>query len=404
MRVFLINLLTTAILLVVCVGVLEISLRFYYFGSVSPFIGGPKLYKPDPQLGFVLNPNITSSQQRVDFIVPVTTNSMGLRGAEIGVKSDAFRIAVLGDSHIFGSGLADDETLPAQLQVVFNALFGPGRVEVINAGSPAHNTVQELLQHQRLAEKINADLWILGFTPENDIQFNTAALRSFMTNGPRRPVASFTGTGELALDYSGAERYFRKNKWRLEGTLHDRPWYENTAVYLRGKLAWKGFGGPEEFDPNIILGAPYLAAFSPEYKIATTTNIDLQELWQDGWDVTKALILKIRDHSKAQGAAFAMISMPSDVQFKPGIKEGFLKQFPNLKIDDRRADRDLQAFGDAHAIPVLDAYTPLAQARAGGLQNFHYSKFDSHMLPIAHEIMAKSLARQLVDEKLVPVN
>ncbi len=404
MRVFLINLITTAVLLVVCVGALEIGLRLYYFGSVSPFIGGPKLYKPDAQVGFVLNPNLKSSQQRPDFIVPVTTNSLGLRGPELGAKADVFRIAVLGDSHIFGSGLADEETLPAQLEKALNALSGPGRFEVINAASPAHNTVQELIQHKRLAEKINANLWILGFTAENDIQFNTAALRSFMTNGPRRPVASLNSEGALELDYSGAERYFKKNKWRLEGKLRERPWYENTAVYLRGKIAWKGFGGPKEFDPNITLGAPYLESFSPEYRIAKTADTDYEKLWQEGWAVTRALILAIRDQSKALGAGFALVSMPSDVQFKPGTKEGFLEQFPNLKLDDRRADRDLQAFGDAQAIPVLDAYTPLAEARANGLKNFHYSLFDSHMLPVAHELMAKALARQLVEEKLVPVN
>ena len=404
MRVILINLLTTIVLLVLGVGALEIGLRLYYFGSVSPFIGGPKLYKPDPQVGFVLNPNLKSSQQRPDFIVPVSTNSIGLRGPELAPKSEAFRIAFLGDSHVFGSGFADEETLPVQLQNALNSLTRPGRFEVINAASPAHNTVQELIQHERLAEKIGADLWILGFTAENDIQFNTSALRAFMTNGPRRPVASVNGDGVLAVDYSGAERYFKKNKWRLEGELQDRPWYENTAVYLRGKIAWKGFGGPKEHDPNITLGAPYLAQFSPEYGIAATANSDYHKLWQEGWDVTKALILAIRDRSQAHGASFAMVSMPSDVQFKPGTKERFQKRFPALKFDDRRGDRDLQAFGDANAIPVLDAYTPLAEARAKGMKNFHYTLFDSHMQPVAHTLMAEALARQLIAEKLVPVN
>lgn len=404
MRLILINLMTTAVLLVLGVAALEIGLRLYYFGSVSPFIGGPKLYKPDPQVGFVLNPNLNSSQQRPDFIVPVTTNSLGLRGSELAPKSEAFRIAFLGDSHIFGSGLADDETLPVQLQDALNSLTRPGRFEVVNAASPAHNTVQELIQHKRLAEKINADLWILGFTAENDIHFNTSALRAFMTGGPRRPVAKLNNDGTLAFDYSGAERYFKKNKWRLEAEPADRPWYENTAVYLRGKIAWKGSGGPKEYDPNIILGAPYLAQFSPEYKIATTANVDYQELWQEGWDVTKALILQIRDQSQALGATFAMVSIPSDVQFKPGTMEGFLKKFPALKVDDRRGDRELKAFGDAQAIPVLDAYTPLAEARANGVKNFHYTEFDSHMRPVAHRLMAKAMARQLIAEKLVPAN
>lgn len=404
MKVIWINLLTTAIMVVVSAVLLEVGLRLYYFGHVSPFIGGPKLYLPDPQVGFVLRPNLQTSQQRPSFIVPVNTNSLGLRGPELAPRSGKYRIAVLGDSHIFGSGLADDQTLPARLQVALNELAGADRFEVINASSPAHNTVQELIQHRRLARKIDADLWIFAFTAENDIQFNTAALRAYMTNGPRRPVARLNDAGALEIDYSGAERYFEKNKWRLDKEPEDRAWYENTALYLRGKIAWKGFGGPKEHDPNIVLGAPYLAEFAPQYRIAKSADADYEKLWQEGWDVTKALILKIRDESKALEADFAMLSFPSDVQLKDGIKEKFLKRFPDIKFDDRRADRELKAFGEANSIPVLDAYSPLAKARADGLRQLHYTLFDSHMKPVAHDILAKALAQQLVSQKLVPGN
>lgn len=404
MKVFLINLLTMVIATIVCVGVIEIGLRLYYFGHVSPFIGGPKLYRPDPQVGFVLNPNLESSQQRPAFIVPVTTNSLGLRGPEPGPRTEKFRIAVLGDSHTFGSGLRDEETLPARLESELNAVTGGDRFEVINAGSPAHNTVQEYIQHQRLAERIDADLWILAFTGENDIQLNTPALRDLMTRGPRQPAATLNDDGTLKIDYSGAERYHRKNRWRLDAPLQDRPWYENTAVYLRGKIAWKSFGGSGESDPNIVLGAPYLTEFAPEYTPADSGPRDYQALWKEGWDVTKALILAIRAHSNALNAEFAMVSIPSDVQMKPGAKEGFQKRFPKLKIDDTRGDQELKTFGESNGIAVLDARTPLIKARAAGTTDLHYTVFDSHMKPIAHEIMAKSLAQQLVARKLVPSN
>ncbi len=393
-----------ALAVVFCVGAIEFGLRLYYFGQLTPFIGGPKLYRPDQQVGFALNPNLKSSQQRPAFIVPVTTNSLGLRGPELEARSEKFRIAVLGDSHTFGSGLSDNETLPARLEAELNAMTGGDRFEVINAGSPAHSTVQEYIQHQRLAKKVDADLWILAFTGENDIQFNTASLRDLMAGSPRRPVASLADNGELKFDYSGAERYYRKNKWRLDGQLQDRPWYENTAVYLRGKIAWKTFGVTSIRDPNIVLGAPYLSAFSPEYSPADADPRDYEKLWKEGWDVTKALILAIRDRSKALQAEFAMVSVPSDVQLKQGIKEGFLKVFPNLKLDLMRGDKDLKAFGDANNIPLLDAISSLQKARAAGTTDLHYTVFDSHMKPIAHEIMAKSLAQQLLAQKLVPSN
>ena len=262
MKTFLINIVTTLLSVVVCVAAVEFGLRLYYFGSLTPFIGGPKLYQPDAQVGFVLNPNLKSSQQRPAFIVPVNTNSLGLRGPELDLHKAKFRIAILGDSHIFGSGLKNEETLPARLQFELNQLAGSEKFEVINAASPAHNTVQELIQMRRLAGKIAADLWILGFTGENDTHFNTKALRDHMTKGPRRPVARLNAQGELEFDYTGPARYFRKNKWRLEQPPADRPWYENTAVYLRGKIVWKSFGGPGTFDPNLVFGWPYMSEFT----------------------------------------------------------------------------------------------------------------------------------------------
>lgn len=405
MRVVFINLLTILVALVVCVGAIEIGLRLYYYGHVSPFIGGPKLYRPDPQVGFVLNPNLRSSQQRPAFIVAVNTNSLGLRGPELKPKSDKYRIAVLGDSHTFGSGLNNNETLPARLEIELNKLAGADRFEVINVGSPAHNTVQEYIQLQRLAKKIDADLWILAFTGENDIHFNTLELQAQMTSGPRRPVAKLNDDGSLEINYSGAERYFEKNKWRLDVQLKDRPWFQNTATYLRGKIAWKSFGAPVSVpDPNIILGWPYLSEYSPEYTPPEVASIDYEKLWQEGWDVTKSLILAMRDETKKLQSDFMMLSVPSDFQEKAGLQESFKKLFPNLKVDDTRGDRALKAFGDANGIPMLDARSALTKARADGIDEMHYTIFDSHMKPIAHEIMAKDLARQLMSQKLVSGN
>lgn len=409
MKTFFINILTTLISIVVCVVVIEAGMRLYYYGSLTPFIGGPKLYRPDQQLGFSLNPNLKSSQQRVAFIVPITTNSLGLRGPEPGDKGDRFRIAVLGDSHTFGSGLRDEETLPAHLQVELNALAGQERFQVINAGSPAHSTVQELLQMRRLAPKLKADLWILAYTPENDVHYNTDALRNRMTGGPRRPVADIGPDGNLTLDFAGAERYYRKNAWRLEGQLEDRPWYENTAVYLRGKIAWKSFsfgggGGSGVADPNIVFGRPFQAAFSPEYSQSGESAEDYEKLWGKSWRVTQRMMLEMKSLAEDNGGRLAMISMPADIQVEKHKQEAALKGFPALKFDLQRGNRELAEFGTSQNVPVFDVLTPVLKARDAGLDPTHYSLFDSHMRPATHEVMGKALAKDLIASGLLPAN
>lgn len=74
-----------------------------------------------------------------------TVNALGLRGPPPAAPKPAGvpRILVVGDSSLFGHGVADDETYPAQLE---STLAGLGqRVEVINGGTPGYSTEQTRL-------------------------------------------------------------------------------------------------------------------------------------------------------------------------------------------------------------------------------------------------------------------
>ncbi|MDO9280586.1 MAG: SGNH/GDSL hydrolase family protein [Pseudomonadota bacterium] len=71
-----------------------------------------------------------------------TINALGLRGALPADPKPAGvpRVLVVGDSSLFGHGVADDETYPAQLEQI---LLGLGRrVEVLNGGTPGYSTEQ----------------------------------------------------------------------------------------------------------------------------------------------------------------------------------------------------------------------------------------------------------------------
>ncbi|MBM4060866.1 MAG: hypothetical protein FJ265_07190 [Planctomycetes bacterium] len=65
--------------------------------------------------------------------VPVHTNALGLRGAEPGPKAAGEqRVLMVGDSYVWGMGVADGETIPARLE---QQLHSAGRrVAVGNAG------------------------------------------------------------------------------------------------------------------------------------------------------------------------------------------------------------------------------------------------------------------------------
>ena len=131
---------------------------------------------------------------------------------------------------------------------------------------------------------------------------------------------------------------------------------------------------------------------------------EYEALWKEGWDVTRALILEIKGKAEETGAKFAMVSIPSDFQAATGVQERIRSRFPQLKIDPTRGDRALADFGAQNSVPVFDILTPLLAARKAGQTDLHYTLFDSHMKPVAHKIMAKSLARQLMETNLLPAN
>ena len=100
------------------------------------------IMRPDDELFWSVQPNL-----RGTFLdKPVSTNSLGLRGAEIGPKQPGtVRILSLGESTTFGAGVADEETYSFVLQQTLQAADPGHRYEVINAGVSAYSSFQSLL-------------------------------------------------------------------------------------------------------------------------------------------------------------------------------------------------------------------------------------------------------------------
>ena len=93
--------------------------------------------------GWVMMPHAKErrmkSPQGHDFLM--TTNTDGLRSSLNAHKeSNRFRIAILGDSTLFGWGVHDEDSFPAQLETFLSASFPS--VEVLNAAQPGHSSTQ----------------------------------------------------------------------------------------------------------------------------------------------------------------------------------------------------------------------------------------------------------------------
>ena len=95
---------------------------------------------------------------------PLTTNSHGFRDHEYALEKPAgtFRIAVLGDSIVWGHGLALEDSFPKQLERILNEIL-PGRFEVLNFAVSGYSTLQEVELFRVKASRFDPDLVVVGY-------------------------------------------------------------------------------------------------------------------------------------------------------------------------------------------------------------------------------------------------
>lgn len=108
----------------------------------------------------------------VDFKgAPLSTDSLGFRGPDrpqFERDEDAIVIFGLGDSVLFGHGIADGESYVSLLEGRLNALHSEHRWRTYNSGVPGYNTVQEVATLEAKGLPLAPDLVLLDLVP-NDL-------------------------------------------------------------------------------------------------------------------------------------------------------------------------------------------------------------------------------------------
>lgn len=112
----------------------------------------------DTDVGYTYKPNFEGTA----FGVPLKTNSLGFRGPEWPLEKDAntVRIAIIGDSHAFGYGVAFKDTAGEKLADLLNNQ-GNKVYEVLNFGVGGYNSRQELAVFRSYSLKFKPDIIII---------------------------------------------------------------------------------------------------------------------------------------------------------------------------------------------------------------------------------------------------
>lgn len=126
--------------LLVSLVLAELTIRFWV---PAPLYRRPPQvrYDPHPIRAFELRP---CQRDVYTLSAPVTVDCAGFRtNGEQSAADRALLVLALGDSFVFGMGVADGETLPARLEYHLNARLREG-ARVINGGTISYGVFQEL--------------------------------------------------------------------------------------------------------------------------------------------------------------------------------------------------------------------------------------------------------------------
>ena len=118
----------------------ELVIRF-----VAPQALVSDIIAMDPDLDYRLRPNARGRMTSSEYSAEIRINSLGFRGEEISSekKPGVYRVLFLGASFVFGSGLAEDETLPHFVGQELNRKK-LGNFEVINGGVYGYSTANDV--------------------------------------------------------------------------------------------------------------------------------------------------------------------------------------------------------------------------------------------------------------------
>jgi hypothetical protein len=210
----------------------------------------------------------------------VTHNSKGNRGEETAFEKPAGvkRVVVMGDSQAWGYGVADDETIPAQLSRLLNE-NGAARYQVLNLGVGGYGTDQAFLKYLVQGRRYSPDVVVLTVFKNDPVEnartvawgvekprFYLEAGRLCLGNVPparapgwpnnrlladREPSLRIPGTS-LDLAQSATAQFFLRREWlpsllakgdgdlgvvrRYVGCVANRDAYAGDGLELLGRL------------------------------------------------------------------------------------------------------------------------------------------------------------------------
>ncbi len=307
------------------------------------------MYLSDDRLGFRLAPGF---EGRIEFAGNATvfaTNSLGMRGAEVGPKTRP-RIAAFGDSFTFGWGVAQGEEWIHVVGKEIERLGGPA-VETLNCGVNGYGTANAAEWLAEIGPKLSPDVVLLGFFA-NDYTDNLLA--SWMGSTAIHSVRD----GYLFDQFS--HEYFKESFLARESHL-----------YRMLSAAWETFR------------VRYLHRLPSSRPVKNFTEDEFRR----GMELSEQHIVAMARTAATLGARFAVVWLPADVYV-----------FARSRPEDIDVQWELQRRLAAADIPSVDLLpVAVAEQRPRGL----YIPMDGHFTVRGNRVAGRAIAKWLLASGLL---
>ena len=298
----------------------------------------------------------------------VRFNSVGLRDGEYDLTkpTGVTRIAVLGDSFVWGYGVEQYENFTAVLEARLDEAGYPS--EVINFGLTGYGTDQNYLAYLELARAYGPDIVLLAFY-ENDV-LEVANDRMY---GYPKPYFELDADGQLILTNQPvpeppnwiAAREFGASALGVPGTFKNRLYSNLATIHVVRFAIGKG---------RLLL----------EGNDAYTKN-------SDAWPKTRALIAALDDAVTADGGQLVVLLIPTRFEMLRTAPWAFELGDVIATLADERRDA-----------AVVDLRPALSHPDEGTPADLYFEYSGYHWTAAGHAVVADALYHFLLDEGLIP--
>jgi len=312
------------------------------------------MFNQDATVWFRMKPNYTGAMSKK--AVPVETNSWGLRDRELPARRPGVpRILVLGDSLMFGYGVAVEDTATRILETLLRQRLGRD-VEVVNGAVAGYSTLQSARSFELLA---------------NDVQPDVALLTFGILNGGR-------------MNVTFSEQNLRTSKV-TEGSASHR-----VNQFIKGRVQWL------RDSSQLSLLLKRRLAPRRVFSGMDVHAIHVSPQDEEGLRLIEKSMQEFMSATARRGVRAAVVIIPSHKQVDPALwQELLLKHnLPGAFYAPEHPDKRLEEFARRENIPVLDLLAPIA---ARPLEGFYWDGDGEHWEPHGHRVVAEILADFLIN-------